>query len=564
MKNNDKKKLSTHIYFQVEDILYEKDNAADIKITIKRKEKIVKIRLNNNKSFCISYKKYCKKEILDDDKKWIRTLKKSIHKQLKKTSFKKLFIITLANNVNLRQLKKINEIKIDSRLSDNTYSCYANDQDIDIFVSANDSKVTFEENEYIEVPADEIEQIERINENIEDISENIGDALRSIKSRSRSKSIKEPHLTRIGDSNTNNNIVYPPNLYVFVIDSGIYEHPDLNINKELSRDFTNSDIGWSDNNGHGTHVAGTIGAKNSNTAVAPGVQLIAHKVLGENGRGSVGEVIESLGVIKKFKEDYPSSIIVVNMSLGMSTARNNALSYSYGSNGVATNPPIFSEIEKRIQNLIQMDVTFIIAAGNSTIDAYTVTPARIPQVIAVGAYVYSKNPNPICRGGYCGSKNNIAIFSNFGSSVSIMAPGVDIYSTWHGYINKTEMNNNNNVYGTLSGTSMAAPIVTGAVVNMIRAELNKTGTILTPSEIKQRLQNDSEESYNDINFNVSRNEKIVMTNNVRSLCWTPPSSFTQTECNTWWFTPNNLQKTRPYSLYVGSYKKNGVSISNYQ
>jgi subtilisin family serine protease len=536
MKNNNNKKLSTHVYFQVEDILYKKDNVADIKVTIKCKEKIVKVRLNNNKPFCISYKKYGKKKILDDDKKWIKILKKSIHKQLKKSSFKKLFIITLNDNVDLNDLENLSDLEINERLTTNTYTVYADPRDMVAFIEENDSMVKYEESNFIEVPPDELEQIEDINENIEDTES------RSIKYRSRS--LKEPYMTRIGDSNVNNNNDYPRNLYVFVLDTGIYEHADLNINKELSMDFTESDIGWSDRNGHGTHVAGSIGAKNSNFAVAPGVQLIAHKVLGDNGRGSTDYLISSLDEIKKFKDKNPSSNIVVNMSLGKTLSRSEANSYSYV-NGEPTRPPVYSEFEKQIQNLIEKyGITFIIAAGNSTVDTSVSIPARVPEAITVGAYVYSNNPN-----NPRGSNNTIANFSNFGSLITIMAPGVDIYSTWHGYVSDQDTKYNT-VYDTISGTSMAAPIVTGAVVNMIKAESDKNPPkILTPSKIKQRLQNDSKNSYLN-----KKNEKISMKNNLISLCWrNPPSNFDETDCRNWWFNTNNLQKTYPYSLYIGKY-----------
>ena len=551
MKKCNKPSFSTEIYFQVENILYEKDVLADIKVKIKYKEKVIKIMLNNNKYLSICYKKYGKKKILDEDrnKKWIKLLKKSINKQLKKSSFKNVYIAELNDNVKLSDLKKRSLLEEAERISANTIVFYATDKNLDAFIRLNASKLNIEQSEFIAVPVNERDRINKINENINELV----NESRSIKSRSRA--LKKSYLTRIGDSNTNNNNVYPSNLYVFVLDTGIFKHRDLNIDEKLSMNFTDSEIGWSDRDGHGTHVAGIIGAKNSRFALAPGVKLIAHKVLGDDGLGSTENIVRSLNEIKKFKQKNPSSNVVVNMSLTTTLSREEVISSSY-INGIPTEPVKFIKSEKLIKELIGMDVTFIIAAGNETADA-SVTQARVPEAIMVGAYVFNEVDNPK------EPNNNIADLSNFGSSISIMAPGVEIYSTWHGYVDEDTINNT--LYTSLSGTSMATPIVTGAVVNMINVEYRRDPSkILTPSEIKQRLQDDSKNS--SLNGN-TQNEKISMINNSKSLCWEnpPPSNYNETDCNNFWFTPKNLEKTYPYSLYIGSYNnENGVPISNYQ
>jgi subtilisin family serine protease len=552
MKKCNKPSFSTEIYFQVENILYEKDVLADIKVKIKCKEKVIKIMLNNNKYLSICYKKYGKKKILDEDrnKKWIKLLKKSINKQLKKSSFKNVYIAELNDNVKLSDLKKRSLLEEAERISANTIVFYATDKNLDAFIRLNASKLNIEQSEFIAVPANERDRINKINENINELV----NESRSIKSRSRA--LKKSYLTRIGDSNTNNNNVYPSNLYVFVLDTGIFKHRDLNIDEKLSMNFTDSEIGWSDRDGHGTHVAGIIGAKNSRFALAPGVKLIAHKVLGDDGLGSTENIFRSLNEIKNFKQKNPSSNVVVNMSLGENLSREEVISSSY-INGIPTKPPKFVSCEKLIQELIKMGVTFIVAAGNDTADASVTTPARVPEAITVGAYVFNEVDNPK------EPNNNIADLSNFGSSISIMAPGVEIYSTWHGYVDEDTINNT--LYTSLSGTSMATPIVTGAVVNMINVEYRRDPSkILTPSEIKQRLQDDSKNS--SLNGN-TQNEKISMINNSKSLCWEnpPPSNYNETDCNNFWFTPKNLEKTYPHSLYIGSYNnENGVPISNYQ
>lgn len=556
MKKCNKSSFSSEILFQVENILYEKDVLADIKVKIKSKEKVIKVKLNNNKYLSICYKNYGKKKILDEDrnKKWIRLLKKTINKQLKKSSFKNVYIAELNNNVKLSDLKKRSLLEEVERISENTIVFYATDKNLDTFIHLNASNLNVEQAEFVAVPDNERGEINDINENMNEV------VIQSRSIKSRSRALKKSYLTRIGDSNINDNNVYPSNLYVFILDTGIFKHRDLNIDENLSMDFTDSEFGWSDRNGHGTHVAGIIGAKNSTLALAPGVKLIAHKVLGDDGFGSTENIVRSLNEIKKFKQQNPSFNVVVNMSLGSNLSRKEVIDSSY-INGIPTKPRMFASDEKLIQELtsIPYNVTFIIAAGNNTVDASVSTPARVPQAITVGAYVFNEVSDP--------KKPNdtIANFSNFGPLVTIMAPGVEIYSTWHGYVDD-EDTIDNTLYASLSGTSMAAPIVTGAVVNMIKLEsMRNPNKILKPSEIKKRLQDDSINSFNDSLNGTTRNEKISMINKSQSLCWKqPPSKFNQTDCNNFWFTPGNLQKTRPYSLYIGSYNKDGVPISNYQ
>lgn len=559
MKKCNKLSFSTEIYFQVENILYEKDVLADIKVKIKCKEKVIKIKLNNNKYLSICYKKYGKKKILDEDrnKKWIKLLKKSINKQLKKSSFKNVYIADLNDNVKLSDLKNISLLEEVEAISASTIVFYATDKNLDAFIRLNVSNLNVEQADFFTVPDNEQDRINNINENMNEL------VIQSRSIKSRSRALKKSYLTRIGDSNTNNNNVYPSNLYVFVLDTGIFKHEDLNIDENLSMDFTDSEIGWSDMNGHGTHVAGIIGAKNSIFAVAPGVKLIAHKVLGDDGKGSTENIVRSLTKIKEFKQDKQKKNIavniVVNMSLGDNLSRKEVISSSYV-NGIPTKPPKFASDEKLIQELIGMGITFIIAAGNETVDASVSTPARVPQAITVGSYAFNEVNNPK------EPNNTIADFSNFGPLVTIMAPGVDIYSTWHGYVDEDTIDNT--LYTSLSGTSMSTPFVTGAVVNMIKVEsMRNPSKILTPSEIKQRLQEDSINSFNDNSLNGNtRNKQISMkmTDKSKSLCWKqPPSYYNKTDCNNFWFAPGNLEKTRSYSLYIGNYKINNQLVSNY-
>lgn len=209
-------------------------------------------------------------------------------------------------------------------------------------------------------------------------------------------------------------------LNVFVIDTGIASHPDLNI--VGGADFTGSG-GFGDGNGHGTHVSGIIGASDNVfgiVGVAPGVRLWAVKVLGANGSGSISGILNGLNWILTGRGTRWTGKAVINMSLGggVSTTLDNAVAYT-----------------------ISQGIPVCVAAGNSSINASNASPARVLTAITVGA----SGPNP----GY----TNLSTYSNYGSVVDIIAPGDRIYST---YLNSG--------YATLSGTSMATPVVTGALI----------------------------------------------------------------------------------------------------
>ncbi|MBI3004717.1 MAG: S8 family serine peptidase [Ignavibacteriales bacterium] len=217
---------------------------------------------------------------------------------------------------------------------------------------------------------------------------------------------------------------------VAIIDTGIdLDHPDLNVFKNVT--FARGSRSGNDDNGHGTHVAGTVAALDNGIGVvgiAPGARLWAVKVLNRNGSGSISDVIKGVDYVTQ----NAASIEVANMSLG-------------GGDSQA--------LKDAIKNSADKGVVYAVAAGNSATDAGSTSPANSPDVLCVSAIA---DFNGQCGGGAAATcrsdvDDTFADFSNFGSVVDIAAPGVCILSTW-----------NNGGLNTISGTSMASPHVAGA------------------------------------------------------------------------------------------------------
>jgi subtilisin len=217
---------------------------------------------------------------------------------------------------------------------------------------------------------------------------------------------------------------------IAIIDTGIdLDHPDLNVYKQKS--FVKSKRTADDDNGHGSHVAGTAAAKDDSSGVvgvSPGARLWAVKVLDRNGSGSMSAVIAGVDYVTQ----NAASIDVANMSLGCKCTS--------------------SSLNSAMSNSVAAGVTYAVAAGNNAEDAGSFSPANHPDVITVSAIADSDGK---CGGlgsstSY-GADDTFATFSNYGSTIELAAPGVKIYSTYKG-----------GSYATLSGTSMAAPHVAGA------------------------------------------------------------------------------------------------------
>ncbi|HVM12680.1 MAG TPA: S8 family peptidase [Actinomycetota bacterium] len=225
---------------------------------------------------------------------------------------------------------------------------------------------------------------------------------------------------------------------VAVLDSGIdTKHRDLNV---VGGKNCSTGKSYADGNGHGTHVAGTIAAKddaNGVVGVAPGARLWAVRVLNNSGSGSWSSVICGVDWVTANK----GTIEVANMSLGGS-----------GSEPAATGCSTGDALHDAICRSVAAGVTYVVAAGNESKDSKNAVPAAYDEVITVSALAdFDGNPGglaaPTCR---TDEDDTFGSFSNFGADVDLIAPGVCILSTWKG-----------GGYDTISGTSMASPHVAG-------------------------------------------------------------------------------------------------------
>lgn len=177
-----------------------------------------------------------------------------------------------------------------------------------------------------------------------------------------------PGIVRVGATLNSKALINGSNLEsvnvdIAIIDTGIQlNHPDLYVYRNIS--FTGTRTG-NDDNGHGTHCAGIAAARDNNAGVvgvAPGARLWAVKVLDRSGSGSISNVIKGVDYVTR----YSTSIEVANMSLG-------------GGNSATLN--------NAIANSVARGVVYVVAAGNSNVDAVNSSPANSPNVICVSATV---------------------------------------------------------------------------------------------------------------------------------------------------------------------------------
>jgi len=207
----------------------------------------------------------------------------------------------------------------------------------------------------------------------------------------------------------------------WIIDSGIdLDHPDLNVDASRSVTFVPRSKGPDDENGHGTHVAGTIAAIDNDlgvVGVAPGATVVAVRVLDRKGSGAYSDVIAGVDYVG----NNGSTGDVANMSLG---------------------GPVSQALDDAVLNASNASgVKFCLAAGNESTDANNSSPSRVN-----GSKIYTISAMD--------NSDVWAYFSNYGNPpVDYCAPGINILSTWKG-----------GGYNTISGTSMATPHAAGVLL----------------------------------------------------------------------------------------------------
>ncbi|ORX88381.1 subtilisin-like protein, partial [Basidiobolus meristosporus CBS 931.73] len=199
---------------------------------------------------------------------------------------------------------------------------------------------------------------------------------------------------------------------IYSIDTGVnIDHEDFE-GRATNGPVFNGDSTPADINGHGTFVAGiAIGRE---FGVAKRARLVSLKALDDDGYGSLSNVLNALDWIVQQHKKSPTRKSVVNLSLGA----------------------VYSQVANdAVEEAIKLGIHFAVAAGNAKDDACKYSPASVASAMVVGAI---------------SDKDEVAPFSNFGSCVSIYAPGVNIKSTWKDGPSSTHVR---------SGTSMASPHV---------------------------------------------------------------------------------------------------------
>jgi subtilisin family serine protease len=249
----------------------------------------------------------------------------------------------------------------------------------------------------------------------------------------------------------------PVDVDIAILDTGVsLTHPDLNVYRNAS--FVDGVTSGNDDQGHGSHVAGIAAAKDNSIGVvgiAPGARIWAIKICDKFGECKISDEIKGL----EYATQHADEIDVLNVSIENpnSPALNNA-----------------------IREAVNAGITVIVAAGNNGSNAASSSPANSPDVLSVSAIGDSD--------GQCGSEgpalqgssgsvddDSFAFFSNFGPNVKLAAPGVNVFSTYNG-----------SSYAVDSGTSMAAPHVTGAAA-LYKAQFPDA----TPEEVISNITSSS-------------------------------------------------------------------------
>ena len=281
--------------------------------------------------------------------------------------------------------------------------------------------------------------------------------------------------------NSSSSSVCPYDLRLNRYDPAVFDRPTLAVT---------SDVGQIDNDGHGTHVAGTIAG--ALTGVAQDASIVPVRVLDSCGRGTESMILAGLRwIFDQHKQDtglFRNVPAVINLSLGFES--------------------VSPQVDLEIQKLLGLGITVVTAAGNSTKDACGTTPAGTAGTLSIAAMV---------------ATDAEASYSNFGDCVDIFAPGTSVLSTWP-YYKPVGGSEQIDSYFFLNGTSMAAPHVTGAVAQFLQSK-NVTTTLPTDAWTWLRLNATCNEiAYHSASRSVQTPNRLLATEDAEDLAPCAPSS----------------------------------------
>lgn len=247
----------------------------------------------------------------------------------------------------------------------------------------------------------------------------------------------------------------------YILDTGILPtHTQFGGRAIVGVDYIGDGKNGIDCNGHGTHVAGTIGG--STYGVAKAVKLVGVRVMNCNGSGTLSGVVAGVDWVAK----NATKPAVANMSLGGDRD---------------------SVLNTAVANAIKAGVSFVVSAGNSAADACLYSPASLREAVTVGAVSIADERSQ---------------FSNYGDCVDVFAPGEGIISAWPFNWKGTI---DNNGWANLNGTSMAAPHVAGVVAQYLQGHPS-----YTPAQVRDALVANATQGI--VTNALSTNNHLLFTN----------------------------------------------------